>query len=207
MDKFFEIALGLPTAIFTTLLLISLGYWIITLVSGIDQGPDLDLEVDVEGDFDIESSSSMLAALGLHQVPLSLVFTVVSLTGWVVSMLLVHLLSETGNVSLFVGLAIALGAIVAGLAVASPVAHLLAPLFAVNAPVHHSDLIGRECIVRTGRVDQEFGQAEVTDHEHGTHIVQVRATVPNDLEAGSIGHLIDVDGDGGFRIEADLMNF
>lgn len=205
MERFIEIVLGMPTALFTTLLLISLGYWIVSLVSGIDGGADVGLDADV--DADLESSAGLLAALGLHRIPLSLVFTVVSLTAWLISLILVFLVSDGGSTSLWLALPIIAGSVVGGLLVASPVAHLAAPLFAVHPALHRDDLIGRECVVKTGYVDEGFGQAEVVDAEYGTHIVQVRCPAPNELRSGTKAHLIDVNNDGEFQIAAGLLDF
>ncbi|MEZ5341019.1 MAG: hypothetical protein R2706_06105 [Acidimicrobiales bacterium] len=204
MARFIEIALGLPTAFFTTLLLISLGFWVIGLVTGIDGVSDLDIDLD-GGDVDLESSAGFLAALGLNRIPISLVFTVISLTGWLTSLTLVSLLSNTGSVGILAGLLVALGALLGGIVVANPVAQLLAPLFAVHPAVQHRDLLGRFCIVKTGRVDTEFGQGEVTDAEFGTHIVQIRSKAGNGLTAGSRALLVDVNADGVFHVVSDEL--
>lgn len=203
MERFIEIALGLPTAVFTTLVLISLGYWLISLLSGIDGGGDIDADADI----DVESSAGLLASLGLHRIPLSLVFTVVSLTAWLISLILVSIVSDTGSTSIWLAVPIIIGSLIGGLFVASPVAHLAAPLFAVHPPMHRDDLIGRECIVKTGHVDESFGQAEVTDAEHGTHIVQVRCMSPNEVRSGTKAHLVDVNSDGVFQIATGLLDF
>ncbi len=205
MERFIEIALGMPTALFTTLLLISLGYWVISLVSGIDGGADVGIDGDVDADF--ETSAGFLGALGLHRIPLSLLFTVVSLTAWLISLIFVHLVTDSGSMSLWLALPTIVGSLVGGLLVASPVAHLAAPLFAVHPAVHRDDLIGRECTVKTGHVDERFGQAEVIDAEHGTHIVQVRCPLPNELRSGTKAHLVDLNDDGEFQIAAGLLDF
>ena len=61
-----------------------------------------------------------------------------------------------------------------------------------------NDFVGRICVIRTGRVGLDFGQAEVTAADGSSAIVQVRQSGADDLRAGSNALIYDLDTDGGF---------
>jgi hypothetical protein len=64
------------------------------------------------------------------------------------------------------------------------------------------DFVGRMCVVRTGRVDLSFGQAEVRAADGSSAVIQVRQQRNrNDeaaLKAGSTALIFDYDADGEF---------
>ncbi len=220
MSEFLEIVFGLPTVIFTTLLLISLGFWIITIAFGLGDGGDLDLDVgsadvgDVDVDVDAGGSdgdgsdngalAGLLQTFNLHILPLTLTLSIISLVGWFVSAMGTVILTSDNAPNLLVGLTISLAGLVAGVFVAGRVGHLLRPIFVPTKHVRRRDLIGRLCTVQTGRVDAAFGQAEVVDGEHSTHLIQVRCTIDNDLRGGMRALIVDVDHDGRFIISPDV---
>ena len=211
---------------FTVLTLVSLGYWLISTALGFgdsgfegDVELDADLEVgldaDVDADVELESGGdgvdasgglgfgSFMSMIGLHLMPLSLVFTVTSLTGWLISIVLSVLLGTGAGVSLVFGLIIFVVALVGGFFVSGRVARIVAPIFRVQRAAGHRELIGRVCVLRTGRVDGEFGQAEVVDREGGSHLVQIRCREENQLTAGDQALLVDVE-DGVFFVTDDI---
>ncbi|MGV2386834.1 MAG UNVERIFIED_CONTAM: hypothetical protein LOD86_16430, partial [Thermobifida fusca] len=53
-------------------------------------------------------------------------------------------------------------------------------------------------VVRTGRVDRDFGQAEVTAADGSTALIQVRQTGEESLTAGSTALIVDYDPEGSF---------
>jgi hypothetical protein len=50
----------------------------------------------------------------------------------------------------------------------------LRPLFRAGATTSARDFVGRPCVIRTGRVGTDFGQAEVTADDGSSALVQVR---------------------------------
>lgn len=214
MFRVLEVSLGFPTAIFTTLLLISLGYWLMTSLLGLGEAPelDLDLDVDVDLDLDVEAGSAgggglgaALVALDLHLLPLSLGISLISLFGWLTSIVASLLLSgDDGSTNTLLGLAIIAGSFFVGIVGTGRIGHMLRPVFAVKKAVRRRDLIGRICTIRTGRVDADFGQAELVDAEGGAHLVQVRCRTENSLSKGSKALLVAVDDDGLFTISPDI---
>lgn len=210
MGRVIEVSLGFPTVIFTTLLLIALGYWIIAILSG-----SLDFEIDADvGDVSDGGGSdgsgsgfmgSLLQSFDLHHMPLTVVFSVIAIVGWATSAILTLITTTSGgSAGVLVGVFIALGALVVSVFMAGRVGRLLRPFFVAALPVRHADLIGRICTVRTGRVDRAFGQAEVVDSEAATHTIQVRCAIENDLMSGAQALIVDVDADGRFIVSPDV---
>ena len=226
-----DIAFGYPTVIFTTVLLVAGGYWVLSMLLGFDSGGgDFDLDFDLGGDgLDVsadgldtgdgsgggdggsqgDGSPGLLAnifqAFDLHLMPLALVLTVISLVGFLVSALGTLVLTNSGgSTAVLIGLVLVLVSLVAGMYVAGKVAILLAPVFVPEPHVKRSDLVGRICTVRTGRVNADFGQAEAVDSVSGSHLIQVRCPTPNNLSAGSQALIVSVSTDGDYLISPDV---
>lgn len=223
MNRFLEIITSFPTVIFTVAVLVSLGYWIISTLLGLDDSAidadiDADFDVDIEADLEVGAAAghdgvdvasgagaqgfgdSILMGLGLHLMPLSLVITVVSLAAWLASVIMTVAI---GSANFLVGIAVFIGALFVGVLASGRVARLIAPLFRVTRAAAHKQLIGRLCVLRTGRVDAGFGQAEVTDAEGGSHLIQVRCHISNRLKAGDTALVVDVE-DGVFVVSPDV---
>jgi hypothetical protein len=64
------------------------------------------------------------------------------------------------------------------------------------------DFVGRMCVIRTGRVDLAFGQAEVRAADGSAAVIQVRQQRNRDdevaLKAGNAALIFDYDADGEF---------
>ncbi|MFJ6772737.1 hypothetical protein ACIQOV_17535, partial [Kitasatospora sp. NPDC091257] len=66
-----------------------------------------------------------------------------------------------------------------------------------DRPVTRGDFVGRVCVIRTGRVTADFGQAEVTAEDGSTATVQVRTATPEPaLTAGRTALIFDYDAEG-----------
>ena len=208
MGQFIDVITTFPSVVFTVALLVSIGYWVIATVLGLDS-IDADADFDVDLDFDLDSPgqpgglSGLLTALDLHLMPISLVVSVISLVGWVVSVIASVLLGTDGVVGLVMGLVILAAAFAAGVLASGRVARLVAPIFSPARAQSHVDLLGRLCVVRTGRVDDNFGQAEVVDGEGAAHLIQVRCRIDNELGAGDQALLVDLE-DGVFIVSPDV---
>ncbi|GAA2692515.1 MULTISPECIES: hypothetical protein [Actinosynnema] len=60
------------------------------------------------------------------------------------------------------------------------------------------DFVGRTCVVRTGTVTSDFGQAEVTSADGSSALVQVRQTGRDPFAAGDTAVIYQYDPDGEF---------
>ncbi|MFH9350348.1 hypothetical protein [Kitasatospora sp. NPDC017646] len=136
--------------------------------------------------------AGVLDALGLGGVPATVAVSLLVALAWFVSLAGTVLTSGAparGGV-----FAVALVASWAGTLV---LVRPLRRLFPEDRPVTRGDFVGRVCVIRTGRVTADFGQAEVTAPDGSTATVQVRTPDPEPgLTAGRTALIYDYDADG-----------
>ncbi|RFS84602.1 hypothetical protein D0T12_13705 [Actinomadura spongiicola] len=171
MGEFFDAALGFPTALFTFSLLVVTVYWTVALLGGL--GTELPgAGGDVGDDFgDAEDGffAERLAILGLGGVPVTVVLSLLIALAWFVS--LAGTASLDGTVARTLVLPVALVAAWLGTRLTVlPLRRVFQG--AVEASLR--DFVGLPCVIRTGRVGPDFGQAEVTAADGSSAIVQVR---------------------------------
>jgi hypothetical protein len=71
-------------------------------------------------------------------------------------------------------------------------------------PASRNDFVGRTAIVRTSRVTENYGQAEVTADDGGTAVIQVRAATSTRLTAGQTALIFDYDAEAEFFWVVDI---
>lgn len=175
MDLFLEICARAPTLVFSVMLLIAVGYWLIVMV-GL---AELDVLSGVgEGDLgEVGGMSGLLSKLGLDGLPLTLIFSGVALVGWTLSYFADLLLLQYfpfEDLRWVFSTSVVLGALLISLPITGLLLHPLKRLFQALKPVDSASLLGRSAVVRTPAVDETRGQAEVDDGGAGL-ILQVRA--------------------------------
>ncbi|PPK67774.1 hypothetical protein V5P93_007117 [Actinokineospora auranticolor] len=166
---------GFPAVVFTFLLVVVVGYWLLVAV-GLSS-------VDAVGAADPEA---------FGRVPLSVSLTVATALSWL-TCLAGDLLLSTGPLPALSGFAVLLVALTVAFAGTRLVARVLAPRFQ-SAP----DVVGRTCVIRTGRVDRTFGEAEVTMGDGTSVVVQVRQRTGLPLRVGGSATVEEHDRAGGF---------
>jgi hypothetical protein len=179
MGDFVRAALGFPTVLFTPMLLVVIGFWLVVIAGGADP------------DADHGGQGEPLGFLGLGGVPLSVPLSLLVLFAWFASLAGSQLLTFPAWVILVAALAAAW--LLARLAVLA-----LRPLLPHGPGPSRADFLGRVCVIRTGRVTSTFGQAEVHASDGSSAIVQVRQAGHDDLRAGTEALLYDADPDGEF---------
>jgi hypothetical protein len=224
LSEFIDAALGFPTALFSFSLLVVAGYWTLVLLGGLGvdflgAGTDADTGAGAgAGDGGAAGGdgsdggdgfvAERLAMLGLGGVPVTVVLSLLIALAWFVS-LAASALSD--------GLPLRLLGMAAALVVAwfgTRLAVLpLRRVFQDQAAASLRDFVGLPCVIRTGRVGPDFGQAEVTAPDGSSAIVQVRRPASDlavagaakdlagpdaDLTAGSVALIFDFDPDGRF---------
>ncbi|MEV6636878.1 hypothetical protein AB0M54_39700 [Actinoplanes sp. NPDC051470] len=182
MRGFVEAAISFPTVVFTPLLIVVIGYWIVVIAGGAD--PDTDVDSGEAGD-------GPLAFVGLSGVPMSVVFSLLVLFAWFGSLAGAELLT----IPLWIVL---VAALVAAFIITRVLVALLARVWPNGPSASRADFIGLTCVIRTGTVTRTFGQAEVHAPDGSSAIVQVRQTGADTLTAGSRALLYDVDVEGEF---------
>jgi hypothetical protein len=192
-----DIALAFPTVVFTVLLLVTAGYWLLTLAGGLDLGdadPDFDVDGGETGDDGVVES--LVGRLHPTEVPPVVVLSLVNVFGWLTCYLVALLtgLGEASTVARAVGgSALIGGSVVVGVLVSAVAARPLARLFQSSTADRSADLVGRVCEVRTLQVLPTYGQARVQAPGGGEVTVQVRCAQPNALTAGATALLVDYD--------------
>jgi len=184
MGEFVDAALSFPAVIFSVLLAVVVVYWLLVLLG------TLDIEV---GDIDLGGD------IGLGGVPVTITVSVLTVVSWFVSIVggLVIVALDLGTVvSVVIGLGVLLVALIVGLFVARLAAVPLRKVYAEGHEASRNDFVGRECVIRTGRVTGDFGQAEVTALDGSSAIIQVRQTGEHALTNGNRALIFDYDIDG-----------
>jgi len=166
MGEFLSAAFGFPAVLFTFLLVLVVGYWVLVLVGVLD--------ADAEGTGVVEE---FLSGFGFAGVPAAVVLSVLIAVGWFVSLAGTGLLNDLGVATLArfgIALVVLLVALVVGGFVARLLMRPLRPLFTNGEEASRHAFVGRLCVIRTGQVTADFGQAEVTAVDGSSAIIQVR---------------------------------
>lgn len=179
MSGFVAAALSFPTVLFTPLLVVVVGYWLVVVAGG----------ADPEGEHGGEDG--FLDLLGLGGVPVAIPVSLLILFAWFASLAGGELLGVAGWLIL-------IGALVAAWFLARLAVLLLRRVLPSGPDASRADFVGLTCVIRTGRVTGTFGQAEVHAADGSSAIVQVRQAGDDDLHAGTVALLYDVDPDGEF---------
>ncbi|GAA3398726.1 hypothetical protein [Cryptosporangium minutisporangium] len=185
-------AFGFPAVLFTFALAVVVGYWALVIVGGL--GVDA-LDSDGGAEASDGGLPGALSAIGLGGVPASVTLSVLIAVAWFGSFTGSAVLPQDNVLS-------DIGVFAAALVVAWFAAKLLVrPLrrfFPDEVVASRSDFLGQVCVIRTGRVDAQFGQAEVTAEDGSSALVQVRQTGEYELSAGTTALIYDYDADGEF---------
>ncbi|SEU33326.1 hypothetical protein SAMN05421811_111157 [Nonomuraea wenchangensis] len=174
MGEFFSTVLSFPTVVFSFLLVVVVGYWLI-VVTGV-------LELD-DGD---------AVWLGLGGAPAGVTLSLLIALSW--------LLCLIGSQVVSGGPLIAVPFAAAGLAwlVTRGLLKPLRRLVPDGDRHSRGDFVGQPCVIRTGSATPDFGQAEVAAADGSTALVQVRTTGADRLSRGDRALIFDYDKDGEF---------
>lgn len=207
MPEFLEIISSLPTVIFTVPLALSLLYWAFVLVGAADidllGGADGALEAGGEGlaegaaegvaDAAGEGLAWLTGALKLRSAPVTVVGSLFSLSGWLISFFGSAWLDGGALPSWAKASVVGVSAFVGALVATSLAVRPLAPIFEHATQRGGRHLVGKTCVIRSGRVNERSGQAEIDDGGAGV-LVHVRATrAENALKRGDEALVIDYD--------------
>ena len=199
--EFLQIVTSLPTVVYTAFLGLAVAYWLFTFLGALDIEAldsltgdlDLDVDLDVELEVDVDAEVEVDAEGGggstwmwlanllrLGRIPLTVTLSLFVLGGWIISFLFAWANLRFG-LGVVPGWAFLLGAsvssVLGAILFANATSRLVEPAFQKELARTQHDLLGEVCTVTTGRVDDRFGQAEVTassDHM----VIQVRCDGP-----------------------------
>lgn len=213
MHEFLVESLSFPTAVFTVLLGIMAGYWLLVILGalGIDM---LDADHgdgghaghghgDVghgdaghslgDGHFHADPGifGTLLGTLKLNAVPTTIVVSLIVFWGWLFAHVVGHNF-QFFHANWFMELALLLAAFFAGVLVTALAVRPIAPLFRTNPAARRSALVGKVVMIDTSRVDQQFGTARAEDGGAGL-IVEVRCDPGNRLGRGDRALVVSYD--------------
>ncbi|WP_185234000.1 OB-fold-containig protein [Teredinibacter franksiae] len=193
MDPFYEICSSFPTIIFTILLIFCVFYWVLAVLGLVDiEILDFDVpdSLDTSGLTDDLSNlnvmSGLLLRLGLNGVPFTIVITALALIGWMLSFTVVYFTNPfiPGTLLEFlVGIPIFIGTLYVSAMVTAAIIKPLRPIFQSANQEVQKTILGQVAVVRTGRVDKNFGEAKVEDGGAGL-IVKVRSYKDEEFQRG-----------------------
>jgi hypothetical protein len=187
INGLFDAAMAFPVVPFTFLTLAVVVYWLLVMVGGTT--PEAG-----------SGAAGLRAAVGLDGVPLNIAGSLLIVLTWLAA--LAGTLAFRGDVAVrppgvvasvvIVVLAVAVAAVATGL-LARPIRHALRA-GAVADPVR---LVGTVCVVRTGEVGPDTGQAEVTGADGTPVVIEVRHDGIEELRPGSTAMIHDYDAERG----------
>jgi len=199
MEQFLLNISSFPTAIFTTINVVIIGIWIIIAFGLIDIDA-LDLSIDIDLDTDPTSVSgvaSYLVSLGLAGVPIFIVLTIIFFVSWIISYSAVKY-GLFWNNSDFIRYIVGSGILVVSFLVSFPItAQLIKPLRKLFSKLNNDSttsqsLLGKQCIVRTTKVTESFGEA-ICENQGASLILKIRANEKYQLKNGDLVRIIEVD--------------
>lgn len=181
MGEFAAAALSFPAVVLGVPLVLVVVFWLLAVLGVLDSD-DVGFELGLGlGDFPAAISVSILVALSWFG----------SLAGGV--LLDQAQLEPVPRTLLGVGLlllSLLLGLLLTRLAVE--------PFRKPERSASRVDFVGLTCVVRTGTVTSDFGQAEVTSGDGSSALVQVRQTGRDPFAAGDTAVIYQYDPDGEF---------
>ncbi|WP_205326040.1 hypothetical protein [Glycomyces sp. YM15] len=171
MSEFLDIALSFPPVVFSFGLVLVVVYWLTVIIGAMD----VDV-VDVGSETEFDAGGGFWSAFGFGAVPFTVVLSLWITLGWIVTVLGT---TWVRSADMFIpatltGTAVLVAGIGVGMLGAKLLTRPLAKLFEDAPATGHADLVGKVCVVRTGTVSLDAGQAEITDDEGSVLLINVR---------------------------------
>lgn len=169
-----QASLQFPTVVFTIGLGIALVYWVFVLVGALDIDLFGDAGGAAKGLGDVltagKGGAEALKAHGdgdglIGTVPITISLSVLLLAGWCGSLLIMHYAAPSLSPTFgkwLPALVLPL-TLIAAIVVTSIAVRPLRKVFHVSEGKSRRDYIGHTCTIITGRVDHDFGQADLED--------------------------------------------
>jgi hypothetical protein len=168
MDPFYQNIASFPTLFFTLILTLCSVYWLVAVLGVVDLDI-LDLDVP-EGDADSGTGANALAGFlfkfGLNGVPLTIIISFIALFGWFICYFAVHFtfpLIPDGFVEYIVGLPILIASLYIAVLITAKAIKPLRPFFNSLNKNTVKDVLGQTAIVRSLRLDSDFGEVFLED--------------------------------------------
>lgn len=186
MASFLAAILAFPTVVFTVLVGLFLLYALATLLGALDiHWLDGVLGIDHAPDSVFEGALNFLGVAG---IPITIFGGVSSVFAWVTSIAATKFLPD----SLAMSAAILVGSGIAGLVLGGMTVRPMRGIFNTAPAASRKGIVGKICTVRSLRVNETSGTAEVADGGAG-YIAEIRCFRENQLTLGSKAIVYDYD--------------
>ena len=186
MSSFLVAALAFPTVVFTVMVVFFLFYALAAILGALDlHWLDGALGIDHAPDSVLEGA---LSFLGIAGIPVTIFGGVASIFAWVTSIAASKFLPD----SLAMSLAIFAASGILGLLFGGVAVRPLRGLFNTAPAASRKAIVGKICTVRSLRVSDTTGTAEVEDGGAG-FIAEIRCFRENELTRGSKAIVYDYD--------------
>ncbi|WP_406286352.1 hypothetical protein [Embleya sp. NBC_00896] len=203
MGDFVRAALAFPAVLFSFALVVVAGYWLMVLLGGVGVdhgghaghghgGPWGHGGHAGHGGHDAHVIRGDHGSPDTVGVPVTVTVSFAIAVTWFVSLVGTALTDHWWLRATTLPVALGCGWLTARL-----VRGLGRRLLPPERPALRADFVGRTCVIRTGRVGPDFGQAEVRAEDGSTAILQVR-TDETGLISGSTALIFDYDVEGEF---------
>jgi hypothetical protein len=161
---------------------------------------DMDVDADVDsGDMDVDADTSgssfwvsVASALGVGTVPITIIFSVLVLSTWILSFVSTYYLGPILGTGVLIGLGYTMVSFILSLPITSFVVRPLKGLFRTTEVTAGNTVVGQVCEITSGRVDDSFGQAKLDDGGAGL-LLSVRSDSDQELTRGSKALIIGYD--------------
>lgn len=200
MSLFFHNSLAFPAIIFSGLLLIVMFYWLCAAFGLLDIdlfNVDTEITSGVDGNnLDATGFAGWLTKLGLAGIPLTIILTLFTLFGWVISYFCVHWFIrfiDTSILRYITGFAtLVITSFIALHLTALTLKPVRKKLMSLNKPKTVHQLIGQMATVRSGMVNEYNGEGILEDGGAGL-ILQIRASSKDEIKRGDRVVIISYD--------------
>ncbi|MCU7837053.1 MAG: DUF1449 domain-containing protein [gamma proteobacterium symbiont of Taylorina sp.] len=201
MDPFYQNISSFPTAVFTLILIVCLLYWLVAILGFVDiDFLDMDIgahdhtDIDMQHDLtSVDVLAGLLLRFGLYGIPITIIISFIALFGWFFCYYIVHYLFgfiPDGLLHFLAGFPVLFIAFYIAILITAQLIKPLRPLFKKAEQETLKKILGQTVIVRTSRVDKEFGEAIFEDGGAGL-VLKVRSSGDETFKKGDVIVLLE----------------
>ena len=197
METLYAVSTTFPTVIYTVLLVVLIIYWLIGLLGIVNLDLDGDIDFDLESESDLPAMSGLLLTFGLTGIPLSIVLSFLVLIAWLLSFYTqFYLLTmiPSGVLYYLAGAVSTVAVFFVALPIVGMIIKPFKGLFKASNAVTSQGLIGKEAVIATSTVSDTFCQARIFN-EGAELLVDVRADSVHHLKNGDKVLVIEYQAD------------
>lgn len=215
MEEFLLIISSFPVIIYTVLLGVMVVLALLTVIGLVDiEGPEFDFDLDGDTDYAVDTPTAeglagFMLSWGLTGVPITIVFTILTLNAWFFSYYSVYYLFDyvpAGILEIAAGVAVLVGSFYVALPLTALLIKPLKPLFKKAFAISNKHILGQIAVIRSSKVTATFGEATFDDRGAGL-LLKVRNKDENTLKKGDRVALLSYDNSNGTYIVIPEIEF